>query len=139
ADCQHLLDVLYREMKPAADVVELDDVEGPLSDEEVVEMAMRAANADKFNALCRGGWQAMGYASQSEADFALLSILAYYTRDNEPVRRLFRTSQLGKREQAQKSDKYLDYALSKIGAQQPPPLDFEELKANMATAASIPE
>lgn len=139
ADYQHLLDVLYREMKPAADVVELDDVEGPLSDEEVVEMAMRAANADKFNALCRGEWQAMGYASQSEADFALLSILAYYTRDNEQVRRLFRMSQLGKRDKARKNDRYLNHALSKIRAQQPPPIDFEELKANMASATSIPE
>ena len=77
ADYQQLLDVIYGEMKPA-DVVELDDVEGIMSDEEVVEMAMRAANADKFNELCRGDWQAMGYESQSEADMALLSILAYY-------------------------------------------------------------
>lgn len=138
ADYQQLLDVLYGEMKPA-DVVELDDVEGIMSDEEVVEMAMRAANADKFNELCRGDWQAMGYESQSEADFALLSIFAYYTRDNEQVRRLFRMSQLGKREKAQKNDKYLNFALSKIRAQQPPLVDFEELKANMAPATPIPE
>lgn len=138
ADYQQLLDILYGEMKPA-NVVEMEDVEGPLSDEEVVEMAMRAANADKFNELCRGDWQAMGYASQSEADFALLSILAYYTRDNEQVRRLFRMSQLGKREKAQKNDKYLNYALAKIRAQQPPLVDFEELKANLAPATPIPE
>jgi len=138
ADYQQLLDVLYGEMKPA-DAVELDDVDGILSDEEVVEMAMRAANADKFNELCRGDWQAMGYESQSEADFALLSIFAYYTRDNEQVRRLFRMSQLGKREKAQKNDKYLNFALGKIRAQQPPLVDFEELKANMAPATSIPE
>lgn len=138
ADYQQLLDILYGEMKPA-DVIELEDVEGIMSDEEVVEMAMRAANADKFNELCRGDWQAMGYASQSEADFALLSILAYYTRDNEQVRRLFRMSQLGKREKAQKNDKYLNFALGKIRAQQPPLVDFEELKANLALATSIPE
>lgn len=138
ADYQQLLDILYGEMKPA-NVVEMEDVEGPLSDEEVVEMAMRAANADKFNELCRGDWQAMGYASQSEADFALLSILAYYTRDNEQVRRLFRMSQLGKREKAQKNDKYLNFALAKIRTQQPPLVDFEELKANLAPATPIPE
>jgi len=138
ADYQQLLDVLYGEMKPA-DVVELDDVEGIMSDEEVVEMAMRAANADKFNELCRGDWQAMGYESQSEADFALLSIFAYYTRDNEQVRRLFRMSPLGQREKAQKNDKYLNFALGKIRAQQPPLVDFEELKANLAPATSIPE
>jgi hypothetical protein len=138
ADYQQLLDVIYGEMKPA-DVVELDDVEGVLSDEEVVEMAMRAANADKFNELCRGDWQAMGYESQSEADFALLSIFAYYTRDNEQVRRLFRMSPLGQREKAQKNDKYLNFALGKIRAQQPPLVDFEELTANLAPATSIPE
>lgn len=138
ADYQQLLDVLYGEMKPA-DVVELDDVEGIMSDEEVVEMAMRAANADKFNELCRGDWQAMGYESQSEADFALMSIFAYYTRDNEQVRRLFRMSPLGQREKAQKNDKYLNFALGKIRAQQPPLVDFEELKANLAPATSIPE
>lgn len=138
ADYQQLLDMLYGEMKPA-DVVELDDVEGIMSDEEVVEMAMRAANADKFNELCRGDWQAMGYESQSEADFALMSIFAYYTRDNEQVRRLFRMSPLGQREKAQKNDKYLNFALGKIRAQQPPLVDFEELKANLAPATSIPE
>lgn len=138
ADYQQLLDVIYGEMKPA-DVVELDDVEGIMSDEEVVEMAMRAANADKFNELCRGDWQAMGYESQSEADFALMSIFAYYTRDNEQVRRLFRMSPLGQREKAQKNDKYLNFALGKIRAQQPPLVDFEELKANLAPATSIPE
>lgn len=138
ADYQQLLDVLYGEMKPA-DVVELDDVEGVMSDEEVVEMAMRAANADKFNELCRGDWQAMGYESQSEADFALMSIFAYYTRDNEQVRRLFRMSPLGQREKAQKNDKYLNFALGKIRAQQPPLVDFEELTANLASATSIPE
>lgn len=138
ADYQQLLDVIYGEMKPA-DVVELDDVEGIMSDEEVVEMAMRAANADKFNELCRGDWQAMGYESQSEADFALLSIFAYYTRDNEQVRRLFRMSPLGQREKAQKNDKYLNFALGKIRAQQPPLVDFEELTANLAPATSIPE
>lgn len=138
ADYQQLLDVLYGEMKPA-DVVELDDVEGIMSDEEVVEMAMRAANADKFNELCRGDWQAMGYESQSEADFALLAILAFYTRSNEQVRRLFRMSNLGLREKAQKNDKYLNFALGKIRAQQPPLVDFEELKANLAPATSIPE
>lgn len=125
-DYQDLLDILYGEMKPA-DVVELEDVAGIMDDSEVVEMAMRAANADKFNALCRGEWKELGYESQSEADFALLSIFAYYTRDNEQVRRLFRMSALGKREKAQKNDRYLNYAIAKIRAQQPPDVDFGAL------------
>ncbi len=133
ADRQNLLDAMYSQMKPA-EPAELEDREGALDDEELVAMAMRAANADKFNELCRGDWQAMGYESQSEADMALLSILAYYSLDNEQVRRIFRMSNLGQREKAQKNDKYLNYALGKIRAQQPPLIDMAEAAAFTAQA-----
>lgn len=126
ADFQPLLDILFAEMQPVAKT-ELVQIDGPLADEEVIEMAMRAANADKFNQLCAGDWQ-NDYPSQSEADFALLSIFAFYTRDNEQVRRLFRMSALGKREKAVKNDRYLNFALEKIRAQQPGPVDLEALK-----------
>lgn len=127
ADYQQLLDVLYGEMKPA-DTVELTERNSLLDDGEVVAMAMRAVNAEKFNALCAGDMT--GYPSQSEADFALLSIIAYYTPDNEQVRRLFRMSALGKREKAIKDDRYLNFALGKIRAQQPAPVDIGQLAAN---------
>lgn len=126
-DYQQLLDVLYGEMKPA-DTVELTERDSLLDDGEVVAMAMRAVNAEKFNALCAGDMT--GYPSQSEADFALLSIIAYYTPDNEQVRRLFRMSALGKREKAVKDDRYLNFALGKIRAQQPAPVDIGQLAAN---------
>lgn len=140
ADYQQLLDILYGEMKPA-DTVELEDRSSVLEDAEVVEMAMRAANGDKFNQLCAGEWEAMGYESQSEADFALLSIFAYYTLDNEQVRRLFRMSKLGQREKAIKNDRYLNFALGKIRAQQPQPVDIDGLQAQVAAmqqAAEVP-
>lgn len=127
ADYQQLLDVLYGEMKPA-DTVELTERDSLLDDGEVVAMAMRAVNAEKFNALCAGDMT--GYPSQSEADFALLSIIAYYSPDNEQVRRLFRMSSLGKREKAVKDDRYLNFALGKIRAQQPAPVDIGQLAAN---------
>lgn len=126
-DYQQLLDVLYGEMKPA-DTVELTERDSLLDDGEVVAMAMRAVNAEKFNALCAGDMT--DYPSQSEADFALLSIIAYYTPDNEQVRRLFRMSALGKREKAVKDDRYLNFALGKIRAQQPAPVDIGALAAN---------
>lgn len=131
-DCQATLDILYREMQPVK-TVELQDADELLDDREIVDMAMGASNADKFNELCIGDWQSMGYGSQSEADFALLSILAFYTRNNEQVRRIFRMSKLGKREKAIRDNKYLDFALTKIRAQQPAPIDFSQLQAN-ATA-----
>jgi len=131
-DCQATLDILYREMQPVK-TVELQDADELLDDREIVDMAMGASNADKFNELCIGDWQSMGYGSQSEADFALLGILAFYTRNNEQVRRIFRMSKLGKREKAIRDNKYLDFALTKIRAQQPAPIDFSQLQAN-ATA-----
>lgn len=126
ADHQILLDQLFAEM--ARNTTVLVEHESTIDDQEIVEMAMRASNADKFNALCNGEWGALDYPSQSEADFALLSILAFYTRDNEQVRRLFRMSKLGKRDKAQR-DSYLNRALSKIRASEPPLVDISALQA----------
>jgi hypothetical protein len=124
ANRQRLLDIMFREMDTTA-TVELVEEDEVISDEEVVEMAMSASNADKFNRLCRGEWQGE-YSSQSDADFALLAIIAYYTRSNSQVRRLFRMSALGKRDKAHRPD-YLNRSLMKIRAKQPAVLDFSEL------------
>lgn len=126
ADYQELLDILFKEMTPAQQV-DLVNSAGLLDDEDLFDMAMRASNGDKFDQLCRGEWESMGYESQSEADFALLSILAFYTMDNDQVRRLFRMTILGRREKAIKNDTYLNFALRKIRANTPPPIDFSEL------------
>ena len=129
ANCQELLDRMYGQMKPEDSValVETDEV---VEDIDLIEMASCAANGEKFNTLCSGDMT--GYPSQSEADLALLSILAFYTNSNEQVRRLFRMSALGKREKAVKNDVYLNFALSKIRAKQPPPVNMTELAANAA-------
>ena len=125
---QELLDILYKEMKPATSSVDLVESVETLSDEEIVDIASSASNGVKFNALCAGDMT--GYPSQSEADFALLSILAFYTKSNEQVRRLFRMSALGKRPKAVRNDTYLDFAIGKIRAQQPPEIDGAALTAN---------
>jgi hypothetical protein len=59
-----------------------------LTDEEVIELAGRARNSAKFEALCRG--DTSGYDSHSEADQALVSLLAFYTQDEEQLDRLYR-------------------------------------------------
>jgi len=65
----------------------------PLSDEELLEKARTAANGEKFDRLFRG--DTSGYESQSEADFALCSMLAFWSGgDQAQVDRLVRRSGL---------------------------------------------
>lgn len=65
-----------------------------LSDEDVLEKAKGAKNAESFLALWEGKWQET-YGSQSEADHALCCSLAFWTgKDAEQMDRLFRLSKL---------------------------------------------
>lgn len=125
-DYQELLEKLYEEMHGTEHLeIDLEEGESLLTDMEVFEMGMRAANSEKFDLLCQGKWQG-DYPSQSEADFALLNILTFYTKNNEQVKRLFRMSALGKRGKAQR-EKYLDMMLRKIRAEAPQRIDFSKL------------
>lgn len=64
-----------------------------LSDERVIEVAMNAVNSAKFTKLWNG--DITGYPSNSEADSALCSMLAFYCNGNkEQIGRLFRQSGL---------------------------------------------
>jgi hypothetical protein len=63
-----------------------------LTDEEVIDLARGAKNAAKLETLWEGDTSA--YASHSEADQALLSLLAFYTQDEEQLDRLCRQSGL---------------------------------------------
>ena len=118
-DQQELLNIIYSEMASTVSSA-LEEVPSFLSDSAIVDMASRASNSAKFNALCKGDLN--GYPSQSEADFALLTMLCFYTKSNEQVRRLFRLTVLGEREKAQRNDDYINRALSKIRARQAVPL-----------------
>lgn len=65
-----------------------------LTDEQVLEKARAAQNAEDFTALWEGRWQEK-FASQSEADLALCCALAFWTgREKEQMDRLFRQSAL---------------------------------------------
>lgn len=148
-EMQQMLDMLIADMPHSKPGGELEDADALLTDAELHEMAARAVNGAKYEELCLGDWASMGYNSQSEADFALLAILAFYTRDNEQVRRLFRYSALGKRDKATKDNRYLDTNLRRIRANQPKAADYEEvartaerlkqdLSAPQAPAAAAP-
>jgi len=64
------------------------------SDVEIIARARRARNGDRFRRLWRG--DAGGYASASEADLALCSMLAWYTDDAEQIARLVSQSGLAR-------------------------------------------
>ncbi len=70
-----------------------------LTDEEVEQLAKGARNSAKFEALNSG--DISGYVSHSEADQAYVSLLAFYTQDEEQLDRLYRRSGLCR-------DKWLD-------------------------------
>jgi hypothetical protein len=63
-----------------------------LTDEKVIRLARSAKNAAKFEALWQG--DISGYASHSEADQALVSLLAFYTQDEGQLDSLYRRSDL---------------------------------------------
>lgn len=74
-----------------------------ITDDMVCDRAMRAANGDKFARLFRGDWETdYGNKSQSEADFALINIIAFYSRNFDQTVRIFRQSKLGQREKAKR-------------------------------------
>ena len=133
---QPLLDKLVEQMPDNSAEYELLDVEAVMTDREVHEMAMEAYNGEKYDKLCQGKWEELGYPSRSEADLALISILAYYTRDNEQVRRLFRYSVLGSRDKHKGSNQAIDRCLKMFRSQQPQPADVAALLARAQAEAA---
>jgi hypothetical protein len=123
-DQQPLLDILFQEMSSTGKVALVEELE-LMSDEDVWSMGSKAVNGDKFEQLWSGDFQ--GYPSQSEADFALMAMLCYYSKSNEQCRRLFQMSELGKRDKAQRP-KYLNYMIAKCRANEPAPVNLPEIR-----------
>ncbi len=101
-DAQEAVDALYTRLTSAktrddaGEARKADDKQetrNTLTDDELITVASRGKNGAKFNALWMGGMT--GYASHSEADLALCSLIAFYTGpDAARVDRLFRQSRL---------------------------------------------
>ena len=65
-----------------------------LTDDQVIAHASASESGEKFKALYAGNWEE-GYDSQSDADMALVSILAFWCGNvEEQIDRIFRTSGL---------------------------------------------
>jgi hypothetical protein len=121
---QEVLDHLAAKMPSAAAILDLpQDADEILTDAEICEMATNAKNGAQYLALCNadpwldnGKWDAHGskYTSQSEADLALMSMICFYTRNDEQARRLFRCSKLGRRDKAMENNVYLNRTLKRV-------------------------
>jgi hypothetical protein len=110
--CAHLFgadqDVVSRQPAPLT---------SGLTDEEVIAKAKAAANGEFFTALHEGRWKELGYESQSEADYAYMGQLRFWTGGiEEQMVRIFRTSGLV-REKAKRDDYVVGMARKLIDAE----------------------
>lgn len=115
-DQQAMLTNMVSQMRPKgkAHDFQLEEIEQEEDDWSILSRAINASNSNKFEKLWLGQWEGLGFPSQSEADLALMSMLTFYSPSNNQCRRLFRDSALGKREKAQRDDRYLNFTLKTI-------------------------
>jgi hypothetical protein len=82
-----------------------------LPDDDLIQIASHARNGEKFTRLWRGDTD--GYPSHSEADAALMALLAFWTgRDEARMEALFSQSGLGQRDKWQSRPDYRAMTIS---------------------------
>lgn len=135
-DAQEGIDLLITEMNNSRKqtYADLDESSPEVQDDvDVLEMGLAAENGGKFDLLCRGEWGQLGYSSASEADLSLMSMLAFYSQNNEQCRRLFRATALGKREKhVRRGNYYMDRILRIIRGRQGQEVDMQEFIRKVA-------
>lgn len=126
AERQELLTLLHEQMGGKAEEYNYADEKAEtMSDEEVVAMARAASNGDKFSALYDGDWKPLYQGDQSRADYALIDILAFYSRNKAQITRIFLNSQLGQRDKARDRPGYVAFMVAKSFDNQLPPIDID--------------
>lgn len=123
---QQLLTQLWEEMGSQPINFDFKNVKEIYHDEEIIRQANNAINGDKFQRLYQGKWDDI-YPSQSEADFAFIDILAFYTQNTAQIERIFRSTPLGIRNKAKRSD-YVQRMIQRSFDKQLPPVDIEGFK-----------
>lgn len=103
-DRQSLVEALYGTLAPEIKITQSQGSDTQtMSDDDVVSHARGAMNGQKFIDLYEGRWQPH-YQSQSEADFALVNIIAFYSRHEPQIVRIFRNSALAIRDKSKRAD-----------------------------------
>jgi len=128
-DYNELLNSLWAEMGKGQVAVQAyaGMEQATMSPDEVFHMASTASNSEKFlDLFVHGNWQKY-YPSQSEADFALVDILAFYSKNRAQVKMMFLASKLAEREKS-RAEYRIGYMLNRCFDNMLPPVDFEGLR-----------
>lgn len=128
AERQSLLSSLWKQMGASIPQTMMftGDKNERHTDKEILEQASSATNRNKFIQLNIGEWQTL-YNSQSEADFAFIDIIAFYTKNRTQIARIFRNSKLGNRDKAKRND-YVEWMINRSFDKMLPPIDLDGLK-----------
>lgn len=102
------------------------------TDEVIINRASVAVNGEKFLKLHNGEWQSI-YSTQSEADFAYVDMIAFYTQNRNQIERIFKNSKL-MRDKVNKNKKYLPKMINDAFDKIPDPVDLENLKNSVSKA-----
>ena len=131
--CQQEVEVLYASLSNPNALIQLPghliNEAQTADDASIINQATIAANGAKFARLYRGDWQTdypPPLLSQSEADFALINIIGFYTKNRIQVARIFHSSGLGQRRKAHRAA-YLNWMIDKAFDRMPPKADLDEL------------
>jgi primase-polymerase (primpol)-like protein len=90
---QALREVYEKIDPPAEKLLEKDVLENvSFTDEDIIELCKNAPNGEKFSKLNEGKWE--DYKSQSEADLAFCSLVAFHSKDPDQINRIFSSSGL---------------------------------------------
>jgi len=115
AERQELLTNMVERMSgPSLPLASLPDGPELYADSEILHRAEAAANGEHFLALYEADFERIGHADHSRADMGLISMLAFYTRNNQQVRRLFLASRLGQRDKSQRRKDYVDRTIRTV-------------------------
>ncbi|MDX8513594.1 DUF3987 domain-containing protein [Mesorhizobium captivum] len=144
AERHDLANTLCEEMGRSGSTAEASDlaIMATETDAAIWERASRAENGEKFLVLWKGDWRQLGYPSQSEADFALIDIIAYQTRNREQIARIFRASALGERDKAKRDNYVTPMIVRAIGDQRPqwnqlPTIDYSRILPASVSANDV--
>lgn len=103
------------------------------TNDEIMQVACNAANSEKFKDLFfDGNWQKY-YTSQSEADFALVDIIAFYSENRAQTKEMYLASKLAEREKSKRAD-YIGYMLNRCFDRMLPPVDIEGMRDQLNAA-----